>query len=423
MGNMVRWLDSKDYLMLTEVQCKNAICPPGKKRSRFTDSGGLYLEVGANGSKRWFWKFRKGSVESRLALGIYPAVGLSAARKSRDSARLQRSNGEDPVQGRKDQKQKLLSPKGDTFKVVALDWFYLRVPNWSESHSQRTLRNLEKDLIPFLGAKPMVAINPIELLMVVQKVEDRGSLEAAKRVLDTASQVFKHWLPMAPPQYRNICEGLKSRLAPRIKGHFPAITDSVRFGELIRAIRSYKGGPLVRVALQLAPLLYQRPGNLRMMEWQEIDLDAAIWTIPSAKMKRTVKDKEHGLPHVVPLPMQAIELLSSLIPLTGGGRYVFPGERSHDRPLSDNSVRSALYALGFGKEQSWHGFRASARTMMVDELDADIQAIEANLAHAVKDANGRSYNRTQYIRKRFEQVQRWADYLDEIASAKTKVSS
>jgi integrase len=219
---------------------------------------------------------------------------------------------------------------------------------------------------------------------------------------------------MAPPQYRNITEGLKARLTPRVKGHFAAITEPGRFGELMRAIRAYKGGPLVRTALQLAPLLYQRPGNLREMEWVELDLDAALWTIPSAKMKRTKKDKEHGLPHVVPLPSQAVALLRDLQPLTGHGKYVFPGERSHDRPLSDNSVRSALYALGFGKEQTWHGFRASARTMLVDELDADPLAIEANLAHAVKDANGRSYNRTQYVKKRFEQIQLWADYVDRL---------
>jgi integrase len=219
---------------------------------------------------------------------------------------------------------------------------------------------------------------------------------------------------MAPPQYRNITEGLKARLTPRVKGHFEAITEPGRFGELMRAIRAYKGGPLVRTALQLAPLLYQRPGNLREMEWVELDLDAALWTIPSAKMKRTKEEKEHGLPHVVPLPSQAVALLRDLQPLTGHGKYVFPGERSHDRPLSDNSVRSALYALGFGKEQTWHGFRASARTMLVDELDADHLAIEANLAHAVKDANGRSYNRTQYIKKRFEQVQLWADYVDRL---------
>ena len=161
-------------------------------------------------------------------------------------------------------------------------------------------------------------------------------------------------------------------------------------------------------------MLYQRPGNLRMMEWVELDLDAATWTIPSAKMKRTVEEKANGEPHVVPMPSQAVELLRDLQKLTGRSSYVFPGQRDHERPMSDNSVRSALYGLGFGNEQSWHGFRASARTMLVDQLDLDPLAIEANLAHMVKDANGRSYNRTKYLAKRFEMVQLWADYLDQL---------
>ena len=400
--------------MLTDVQCKNVLCPADKKRLRLTDAGGLYLEVSPAASKRWFWKTYQDSKEGRMALGSYPAVSVAAARKARDAAKALKGEGVDPVQARKLEKLKASNPDGDTFKSVALGWFAVQEPGWSVIHATRTRRNLEKDLFPAIGAKLMTEIHPMELMAAVKKVEERGALESANRVLGTASQVFKHWLPMAPPQYRNITEGLKARLTPRVKGRFAAITEPARFGELMRAIRAYKGGPLVRVALQLAPLLYQRPGNLRAMEWAELDLDGALWTIPSAKMKRTKKDKEHGLPHVVPLPVQAVALLRDLQALTGGGVYVFPGQRSHARPLSDNSVRSALYALGFGKEQSWHGFRASARTMLVDELDADPLAIEANMAHAVKDANGRSYNRTQYIKKRFEQIQLWADYVDQL---------
>jgi len=252
----------------------------------------------------------------------------------------------------------------------------------------------------------------MELLAALKKVEERGALETADRVLMLARQVWDYWLPTANSTQRNITEGLKARLTPYRKKTFAAIVDPVRFGELLRACQAYKGGVIVRTALQLAPLLYQRPGNLRMMEWSEIDFDLSLWTIPSAKMKRTKIEKEQGQDHVVPMPTQAVELLRSLNPVTGHGRYVFPGERSHDKPISDNSVRSALYALGLGKEQSWHGFRASARTMMVDELDLDLLAIEANMDHAVKDANGRSYNRTQYLKKRFIQIQQWADYLD-----------
>ena len=255
----------------------------------------------------------------------------------------------------------------------------------------------------------------MELLSALQKVEERGALETADRALMLARQVWNYWLPTAEIQQRNITEGLKKRLTPYRGKTFAAIVEPKRFGELLRAMRTYKGGPIVRTALQLAPLLYQRPGNLRMMEWAELDLDEALWTIPSMKMKRTKEEKENGEAHIVPLPAQAVALLRNIQTLTGHGTYVFHGERSHDRPISDNSVRSALYALGFGKEQSWHGFRASARTMIVDELNLDPLAIEANLAHAVKDSNGRSYNRTQYLKQRAELLQKWADYVDKLA--------
>ena len=400
--------------MLTDLHCKNATCPPDKKRARFTDSGGLYLEVSPAGSKRWFWKTYTDGKEGRLALGSYPAMRVADARKARDAARLQKAPGVDPVQARKLDKLKGQRAGGDTFKAVALEWHAKQVDGWSPGHAQRTMRQLERDLFPWLGERPMAAIEPMELLTVLQKVEERGAVETADRGLMLARQVYEYWLPTADKAQRNITEGLKKRLLPYRGKHFAAIVEPQRFGELLRAMHAYKGGPVVRTALLLAPILFQRPGNLREMEWAELDLVGALWTIPSAKMKRVKTEKENGEPHAVPMPTQAVALLQALHPLTGHGRYVFPGQRSHDRPLSDNSVRSALYALGFGADQSWHGFRASARTMLVDQLDLDPLAIEANLAHAVKDANGRSYNRTQYLAKRFQQVQQWADYLDKL---------
>jgi integrase len=400
--------------MLTDKQCKNAVCPPDKSRARFTDGAGLYLEVSPAGSKRWFWKTYQDGKEGRLALGSYPAMSLSDARRARDAAKLVKSEGRNPVEVRKVDKLKAARPDGDTFKAVALEWYEKQAPQWSPSHAERSRRQLERDLFPWIGSRPIADIHAMELLAALQKVEERGAIETADRVLMLARQVWDYWLPTADVQQRNITEGLKARLTPYRKKTFAAIVEPSRFGELLRALVAYKGGVIVRTALQLAPLLYQRPGNLREMEWAELDLDTALWVIPSAKMKRTKLEKEQGEAHAVPLPTQAVELLRSIQPLTGHGRYVFPGERSHDRPISDNSVRSALYALGFGKEQTWHGFRASARTMMVDELNLDPLAIEANLAHAVKDANGRSYNRTQYLAQRFEQIQKWADYLDKL---------
>lgn len=401
--------------MLTDAECRNAVCPPDKKQARFSDAGGMYLQVSPAGSKRWFLKYRIAGAEKQLALGSYPAVSLTAARKARDAAKLQKSEGRDPVQVRKIEKLKATRSSGDTFKAVALEWYGKQAPQWSASHAGRMLRQLERDLFPWIGDRPIVQIHAMELLAALHKVEERGALETADRALMLARQVWDYWLPTAEVQQRNITEGLKARLTPYRGKNFAAILDPQRMGGLMRAIKGYKGGPIVRTALQLTPYLYQRPGNLRMMEWAEIDLDAALWTIPSMKMKRTVREKEQGEAHTVPLPTQAVTLLRGIHPLTGHGRYVFPGERSHDRPLSDNSVRSALYSLGFGKEQSWHGFRASARTMLVDELNIDYNVIEANLAHAVKDANGTSYNRTKYITQRFEMIQQWADYLDKLA--------
>lgn len=402
--------------MLTDPECKNATCPPGKPRERLTDSAGLYLEVSPSGSKRWFWKYRKGTSDTRMALGSYPEVSLTAARRARDAARIKRAEGVDPVQARKLEKLKGKRADGDTFKAVALEWHEKQLDGWSPSHAERTKRQLERDLFPWIGERPIAQIEPMELLAVLQKVEERGALETADRALMLARQVWEYWLPTADKAQRNITEGLKKRLTPYRGKNFPAIVEPQRFGELLRSMRAYKGGMIVRAALLLAPILYQRPGNLRMMEWAELDLDGALWTIPSAKMKRTKQEKEQGEPHVVPLPTQAVAILREMHHLTCGGRYVFPGQRDHDRPMSDNSVRSALYGLGVGKEQSWHGFRASARTMLVDQLDLDPLAIEANLAHAVKDSNGRSYNRTKYLAQRFEMIQKWADYLDKLAA-------
>ncbi len=400
--------------MLTDATCRNATCPPDRKQCRFSDSGGLYLQVSPNGSKRWFLKYRTGGKEKQLALGSYPTVSLTAARKARDAAKVQKAAGVDPVQARKVEKLKGTHQDGDTFKAVALEWHGKQVPEWSPGHAARMKRQLERDLFPWIGERSMASIEPMELLAALHKVEERGALETADRALMLCRQIWRYWLPTAANTQRDITEGLKSRLTPFSSTSFPAIVEPRRFGELLRAMHAYKGTPAVRTALLLAPLLYQRPGNLRAMEWAELDLDAQLWTIPSAKMKRIKREKEQGEAHVVPLPTQAVELLRDLHPLTGHGQYVFPGQRSHDRPISDNTVRSALYSLGFGDEQSGHGFRASARTMLVDELDLDPLAIEANLAHAVKDSNGRSYNRTQYLAKRFDQVQQWADYLDKL---------
>ena len=401
--------------MLTDAECKNATCPPGKTRARLACSGGLYLEVSPAGSKRWFYKYRKDGKEGRMALGSYPDVGAKDARKARDAAKLKKSTGVDPVQVRKVEKLKATTPDADTFKVTALEWYAMKLDSWSSHYAIREKRNLEKDLFPFLGARRISDIEAIELLATVRRVEERGALDVAHRVLTTAGQVWRYAVATGRTP-RDITADIRGALKPHHGKHFAAITDPVKLGELIRVIRGYQGGPIVRAALQLAPMLFQRPGELRAAEWAEFDLDAAIWTIPSARMKRSVDAKRNGEPHLVPLPTQAVKLLRQLHPLTGHGRLLFHGERSHERPISDNTLRAALLTLGYGPQaQSVHGFRATARTLLAEELNIDPLVIEAQLAHAVKDANGRAYNRTQYLKHRTAMMQQWADYLDKLA--------
>ena len=401
--------------MLTDAQCRNAVCPPDKKQARFADGGGMYLQVSPAGSKRWFLKYRIVGAEKQLALGSYPAVTLTAARKARAAAKLEKSKGHDPVQVRKVEKLKALTPAGDTFKATALEWYAMKLDSWSSHYAIREKRNLEKDLFPFLGARHIGDIEAIELLATVRRVEERGALDVAHRVLTTAGQVWRYAVATGRAQ-RDVSADIRGALKPHHGKHFAAITDPVKLGQLIRTIRAYQGGPIVRAALQLAPMLFQRPGELRAAAWAEFDLDAALWTIPAARMKRRKEGKENGEPHLVPLPRQAVEILRKLHPLTGHGALVFHGERSHDRPISDNTLRAALLTLGYGPDvQSVHGFRATARTLLAEHLDTDPLVIEAQLAHAVKDANGRAYNRTQYLKHRATMMQQWADYLDRLA--------
>lgn len=400
--------------MLTDAHCRNATCPPEKKRERLSDSGGLYLEISPNGSKRWFWKYRIAGLEKRLALGSYPDVGLTAARKTRDLAKKGKAEGSDPAQVRKVAKIKAATPAGDTFKATALEWYAMKLDSWSSHYAIREKRNLEKDLFPFLGERRIGDIEAIELLATVRRVEERGALDVAHRVLTTAGQVWRYAVATARAP-RDVSADIRGALKPHHGKHFAAITDPKKLGELLRAIHGYQGGPIVRAALQLAPVLFQRPGELRAAAWAEFDLDAALWTIPAARMKRRKEGKENGDPHLVPLPTQAVEILRKLHPVTGHSALVFHGERSHERPISDNTLRAALLTLGYGPDvQSVHGFRATARTLLAEELNVDPLVIEAQLAHAVKDANGRAYNRTQYMKHRATMMQTWADYLDKL---------
>ena len=402
--------------MLTDAQCRNAKCPPDKNRARFADAGGLYLEVSPAGSKRWFLKIRQDGKEQRLAYGAYPAVSLTDARKKRDADKLQKAGGVNLVQARKVEKLKAAVPMGDTFGAVASEWMGKQQGQWSAEHTKRMQALLDKDLLPWLGSRKLADIEPVELLAALQKVEERGAIETADRCLMLARGIWRYAVATGRAKYV-MPEGLKGALTPYRGKHFAAIIEPAEFGALLRAIKTYKGGLVVRAALQLAPMLLVRPNELRGATWAEMDLEGRLWTIPPQRMKRNKDGKENGVPHTVPLAKQAVKILQELKPFTESTGLVFPNMGKRGRCISENSVRTALIALGYTSErQTWHGFRASARTMLAQELDVNPLIIEAQLAHAVKDANGRAYNRTTYLKQRQAMMQAWADYLDNLSS-------
>jgi integrase len=264
---------------------------------------------------------------------------------------------------------------------------------------------LENDVFPWLGGRPIAEVTAKELLQTIQRVENRGAGDSAKRVLQNCGQVLRYAIATGRAS-NDPTTALRGSLAPVKGSHYAAITDPKAIGELLRAIDGYTGNIATKCALKLAPLLFVRPGELRGAEWGEFDLDAGLWNIPASRMKM-------GEPHIVPLCPQALDILAELKPLTGTGRYLFPGERSRRRPMSNNTVNAALRRLGFDKDtMTGHGFRAMARTILDEVLHVRPDYIEHQLAHAVRDANGRAYNRTSHLPERRAMMQQWADYLD-----------
>lgn len=401
--------------MLTDADCKNATCPPGKPRVRLSDGGGLYLEVSPAGSRRWFWKFYPDGKESRLALGSYPAMSLKAARASRDKARHMRASGTNPVHARQLEKAAASASRGTTFEAVAREMVAAKSGGWSPRHAEKWLRMVEKDLFPWLGSLPLTSITAPVLLAALRRTESRGAISTARDLRQYAGQVFRHGIATGRCE-RNPAADLAGALKTAPVRHMAAVLDPLKAGALLRDIDGYGGQPLTRGALALSALLFQRPGNMRAMEWAEVDADAALWTIPAAKMKRTLHGKTNGRPHLVPLPMQALAILDELRPLSGHGRFVFPSMLTGERCMSDNTVRAALRRMGYGNEDmTAHGFRAMARTLIAERLPGIQQdVIEAQLAHGKTGPLGMAYDRSEYLEQRRQMMQAWADYLDRL---------
>ncbi|MEP4487174.1 MAG: integrase arm-type DNA-binding domain-containing protein [Halioglobus sp.] len=390
-------------MAITAAELKSK-AKPRDKRWKLSDEKGMYLLIMPNGSMYWRVKYRYAGKEKTLALGVYPEVSLSNAREKRSEARKLLANDVDPGQLKKIKKLSLAQQADDSFQAIATEWFETKMCERSQSHKDRTWSALNRDMFPQIGNMPIANIKAPALLLALRKIESRGAIETAHRAKQTAGQIFRYAVATGRAE-RDPSGDLKGALKNPKKKHHAAITEPKEVGKLLVAIDGYMGTPAVKTALQLSPILFVRPGELRHMEWKEINWEEERWEIPAEKMK--IK-----LPHIVPLSRQAIYLLSEQSKLTGQGRYVFPSARGGNRPLSENGVRTALRTLGYGNEDMTpHGFRAMARTILDEVLEYRVDWIEHQLAHAVKDANGRAYNRTSHLAERKKMMQCWADYL------------
>lgn len=388
---------------LTDTAIKNT--RPSFKPVRLFDGGGLYLEVSPAGGKLWRLKYRFDGKEKRLSLGAYPAVSLRDARERRDDARKLLANGVDPGEAKKAQKLARQELAANSFEVVAREWFGRNKKAWATSHAEKILARLERDVFPWLGAKPVAEVKAPELLTIVRRIEARGANDTAHRALQNCGQVFRYAVATGRAE-RDPSGDLRGALSPLTHENFASITEPQAVGALLRALDAFKGSLVVKSALLLSPLVFVRPGELRQAEWAGIDLDKGEWRYFVTKTKTD---------HLVPLSTQAVAILREIFPFTGHRRYVFPG-RDPQKPMSNAAVNAALRRMGYDTktEITGHGFRAMARTILAEELNYPGEIIEHQLAHKVPDALGTAYNRTKFLKKRKEMMQAWADYLDNL---------
>lgn len=394
-----------------------------EKPYKLFDGGGLYVEIAPTGSKTWRLKYRHAGKESRVSLGPYPTMTLVAARKKRDELRrLHHEHGLAPAAAKQAEKLRQSKAAANSFEAIAREWMTKQAGEQRQSTRDDVRDRLEKNLFPWIGRRPIAEIDAGELLDALRRVEGRGALVLAHRLRGHAGAIFRYAIATRRAK-RDVAADLRGALASRKSRSFAAITEPRAVGELLRVIDGYAGSNEVRAALKLAPMVFVRPGELRAASWDEFDLDEATWTIPGRRMKM-------GQPHVVPLARQAVAILRELEPLTGRGipakpdvpRYLFPGVRTRERPMSENTVNAALRRLGYTSEQmTGHGFRAMASTRL-NELGYPPDVIERQLAHEERNKVRAAYNRAGHLAARRQMMQAWADYLDALRAGNMKVA-
>ncbi|MBC2663416.1 integrase arm-type DNA-binding domain-containing protein [Novosphingobium flavum] len=395
-------------MALTDVAVRNA--KPGPKPYKMGDSHGLFLLVQPTGGKLWRFKYRVDGREKKLAIGPYPEIGLGEARRRRDEAREAMAAGKDPAREKQRDKVRAKVEAENTFAAITAEFCEKRKRDGQRAWAPATAKRCEyllSILCGSIGNMPIAEIEPADVLVAVRRIEGKGKLESARRTLQLAGSVFRYAVATARLK-SDPTRDLKGALTSPTVTHYGAVIDPAGVGELLRSIDGYEGQPITKFAMQLAPHVFVRPGELRHAEWSEIDLEGALWTIPAGKTKMR---KEH----VVPLSRQAIAILKSVQPLTGPSGYVFPSVRTRRRPMSDNTINAGLRRLGYATdEMTAHGFRAMASTLLNESGKWNPDAIERALAHGDTDKVRAAYHRGAHWKERVAMAQWWSDFLDDL---------
>lgn len=391
---------------LTKIECDRAVCPPDKVSLRLTDGLGMYLEVTSAGGKYWRLKFRHGGKEKRLALGVYPTVSLAEARRKRDQARDTLATGNDPAQLKQEAKLAKARSDANTFEAVALQWWKTWKVTKTDRHANYVWRRLEADIFPKLGNKPIDSITAPQLVAMAKTVESRGAVDIAKRALQTCAQILRYAVAHGVID-RNPSADVRpsDALQPRRKENYARL-DAKEMPELLRKIEAYQGTPTTRLAMKLMAYTFVRTSELINARWAEFDLAAAEWRIPAERMKMRT-------PHIVALAPQAVEVLLTLQSISGGNTLLFPGERDHEKPMSNNTILMALDRMGYKHRMTGHGFRGVASTVLHEHGFAH-HLIELQLAHQERNQVAAAYNHATYLEQRRDMMNAWADHVDKM---------
>ena len=376
------------------------------KLQKLSDGAGLQLHINPAGAKLWRMAYRFEGKQKTLALGVYPDVTLAQAREGAQDARRLLAQGVDPMANRKATKEARQAANEHSFKSVALQWWKQWSNNKSTRHTEYVQRRLEADVFPAIGSRPVSEIEAPELVQMMKRIEARGALDIAKRSLETCSMVFRYAIAHGIGNAkRNPATDIKPSdvLKPRDKENYARV-DAREFPQLLRKIEGYRGTPTTRLAMKLMALTFVRTTELIEARWSEFDLEAARWDIPASRMKMKT-------PHIVPLSTQAIDVLKVLHGVTGHSELLFPGERDHSKPMSNNTILGALKRMGYQGKMTGHGFRGIASTLL-HEQGFDHQHIELQLSHAERNEVSAAYNHALYLKQRIVMMQAWGDFLD-----------